>query len=176
MSVLLGPPEPVVAHAAKEHWFDSGDDTRLMGYGKGALGVMLALEDVAEKLQRQSKDFQMLGVYQGGKPVGLFMVESKGKRQKTAELHCYIEPGSRGKWAFHLAGLEILGKLFKSGIYRVECRPLKINKRLIRLLRKRYGFKQEGICRSSWWMDGNDFDTVALSLLRRDWKELKKEN
>ena len=174
MNVLLGPPEPVLAKAAKEHWFAGGEDTRLMGYGKGDLGRLKALEDMADKVGSQSSEFKTVGVYQDGEPVGIFMIQMKGT--KTAELHCYIAPGARGKWAFHVAGIEILEKLFANGVYRVECKPLRINKRLISLLRRKYGFKQEGIRRSSWWMDGNDFDTVTLSLLKREWKKMKREN
>ena len=86
-----------------------------------------------------------------------------------------MSPSARGKWAFHIAGTEIIDKLFHEGVYRIEVEPLRINKRVVKLLRH-YGFTQEGIKKSAFWMDGNDYDIVMMRLLKREWNRKKKEN
>ena len=170
-SALLGPPEPVAAKAAEEHWFNHEDDTRMLGFGKGRAGYLQAIESLGDGIRGKFPGTRVLGVYHGGDPAGFLWITSKHASSKTAELHAYIKPESRGKWAFHGAFTEVLGKLFGNGIYRVTLEPLKINRKFITLLRTKYGFKQEGIHRSSLWMDGNPYDTVTLRLLKREWNK-----
>ena len=156
-------------------WFADSDDTRLTGYGKGEVGRLLATKHLRQALESQSGNSRVIGVYQDGIPAGMFWVEYLGEKKKTVTIHCFICPTARGKWAFHVAGSELVNKLFSEGVYRIEVEPLKINKKIIKLLRH-YGFTQEGIKRSSFWMDGNDYDTVMMRLLKREWKKRKKEN
>jgi len=171
--VQLGPPEAVAAAAVDGEWFSDSEDMRLSGYGKGMVGRVRATQGLRDALRAQSSNFKVLGVYQDGSPVGLFWLEYKGDIRKAVEMHCFIGPTARGKWAFHVAGTGILDMLFSQGVYRVEAEPLRINKRMIQLLRH-YGFKQEGVKRSSYWMDGNDYDTVLMRLLKREWKKWKE--
>lgn len=174
--VQLGPPEPIAAKAAEDHWFSHEDDTRLLGFGKGRAGYLLALENLDNGVNGKLLGARMLGVYSGGEPAGFLYIEHKDPASKTAQIRPYIAPEFRGKSVFHDAFTESLDKLFSNGIYRVVMEPLKINRRLITLLRTKYGFKQEGIHRSTLWMDGNPYDTVTLRLLRREWKQLQQEN
>ena len=174
-SVELGPPENAARAAVDKGWFTDGEETRLTGYGRGAAGRLLATEHLMEMLERQNGTSRVIGVYQDGIPVGLFWLEYQGEKRKSVGLHCFICKEARGKWAFHAAGVDLIDRLFKEGVYRIEVEPLKINKRIVKLLRH-YGFKQEGIKRSSFWMDGNDYDTVMMRLLKREWKKRKKEN
>ena len=173
--VQLGPCEAAIRTAVDKDWFSREDDRRLTGYGKGEMGQLKATQHLLEALSVQDSEHKVVGIYQDGLPVGLFWLEYLGDQRKAVTMHCFICPESRGKWAFHLAGTELLEKLFAEGVYRVEVEPLRINKRLVKLLRH-YGFKQEGIKRSSYWMDGNDYDTVMMRLLKREWKKKKKEN
>jgi len=168
--VQLGPPEAVARAAVDGEWFANSDDTRMTGYGKGMVGRVKATEGLRDALARQGSHFKVLGVYQDGLPVGLFWVEYKGDVRKAVKLHCFIGPKARGKGAFYVAGAGLLDLFFSQGIYRIEAEPLRINKRMIQLLRH-YGFKQEGIKRSAYWMDGNDYDTVMMRLLKREWKK-----
>ena len=140
-TVQLGPPEPVAAKAAEEHWFAHEDDTRLLGFGKGRAGYLMAIESLVDGINGKHPGTRVLGVYHGGDPAG-FMWITNGSDDKTAELHAYIKPESRGKWTFHGALNEVLDKLFSNGIYRIEMGPLRINRKFIALLRTKYGFKQ----------------------------------
>lgn len=173
--VQLGAPEAAARAAVDKGWFKSGnDDMRLMGFGRGQLGQYMATESLHRALKSNDPNFRALGVYLDGLPVGMFWLEYKGDRKRAVEMHCFVAPEARGKWAFHYAGVELLNELFDNGIYRVEVEPLRINKRLIKLLRH-YGFKQEGIRRSAFWMDGNDYDTVMLRMLKREWAKIQKK-
>ena len=174
-NVELGPPEHAARAAVDNGWFSHSEDTRLTGYGKGMAGQLLATEHLMGALDQQGDNSRVVGVYQNGLPVGMFWLEYLGEKRKSVTLHCFICQEARGKWAFHVAGVELIDRLFKEGVYRIEVEPLKINKRIVKLLRH-YGFKQEGIKRSAFWMDGNDYDTVMMRLLRREWKKRKKEN
>jgi hypothetical protein len=172
--VELGPIAPVVTAAVDEGWFSYGEDTRLLGYGRGLPGRYLATEHLISASKSPVQSQHLVGVYADGTPSGMFWVEPRSETKKTVELHCYMAPGVRGKWVFHQAGVEIIDHLFGNGIYRVEAEPLRINKRAIALLRH-YGFKQEAIKVSAMWMDGNVYDTVLMRLLKREWKN-RKEN
>jgi RimJ/RimL family protein N-acetyltransferase len=173
-SITLGAPEFAARAAVDKGWFKDGKDLRLMGYGKGLGGRVEATKHLKDAIERQDANSRVIGVYQDGLPVGFCWMEYLGDRHKTVKMHAFIAPEARGKWAFHIALVELLDKLFSEGVYRVEVEPLRINKRMIRLLRH-YGFKQEGIKRSAYWMDGNDYDMVMMRLLKREWMKRKKE-
>lgn len=171
--VQLGPPEPAVLAALDEGWNTDETCNRMQGYGKGASGQWGATHDLGECLGSDDPNLKMVGIYRDDKPVGLFWVVYEGDKKRTVQLHINISPKARGQWVFEHAGRELMAKLFDNGVYRVEVEPLRINKRMVKLLRH-YGFKQEGIKRSAFWMDNNDYDTVLLRMLRREWK--RKEN
>ena len=171
--VQLGPAEPACVAALDEGWYKDNTCNRMLGYGKGTHGQTEAAANLGNALESKAPNLKVLGVSQDGKPVGLFWVVYGGDKKRTAQIHVNIAPGARGQWVFHHAGTELLNRLFSNGVYRVEAEPLRINKRMVKLLRH-YGFKQEGIKRSAFWMDNNDYDTVLLRMLRREWK--RKEN
>ena len=171
--VQLGPAAPACVAALDEGWYKDDTCNRLLGYGKGTHGQTEAAAELGNALESNDPNLKMLGVYQDGKPVGLFWVTYEGDKKRTAQIHVTLAPDARGQWVFHHAGTELLNRLFANGVYRVEAEPLRINKRMVKLLRH-YGFKQEGIKRSAFWMDNNDYDTVLLRMLRREWK--RKEN
>lgn len=168
--ITFGDPSVAAKHAVKNGWFKSSDDTRLMGYGKSA-GYARVIHDIKSLIKTPEKypDTRLVGVYRDGSPCGFIWVEYLGEQTKTVVLHCYVPKEYRGKWVFHVGIKKLLKTLFKTGIYRVECHPLRINKRLISALRK-YGFKQEGVKRSSLWMDGEVHDQVLMRVLRKDWR------
>jgi len=172
-SVQLGPPEPAARAAIKDGWYSDDQCNRLLGYGKGTHGKTEAADNMATCLSSDDPNLKMLGVYRDGAPVGLFWVVYEGDKKRTAQIHVNIAPGARGSYVFQRAGTALMNLLFSNGVYRVEAEPLRINKRMVKLLRH-YGFKQEGIKRSAFWMDNNDYDTVLLRMLRREWK--RKEN
>ena len=171
--VLLGPPELAARAAVDEGWFDDENHNRLMGHGKGELGHMKAAEHLADALQSNDPSVRLMGIYCGTDPVGLFWVEYKGAAKRTAEIHATLSSKPGVRRAFHCAGIDIINRLFSNGVYRIEAEPLRINRAMVKLLRH-YGFKQEGIKRSAFWMDNNDYDTVLLRMLRREWT--RKEN
>lgn len=170
---MLGAPELAARAAVDDGWLDDPSSNRLMGYGKGEIGCTKAIEDLADTLSGAKEGSKLLGIYRGAEPVGLFWVQYRGDRTRTASIHFTASHRPNIRRAFHDAGKELMDLLFSNGVYRVEAEPLRINKRIIKLLRH-YGFKQEGIKRSAFWMDNNDYDTVLLRMLRREWT--RKEN
>jgi hypothetical protein len=143
---------------------------RLMGFGKGEGGCVKATEGLSDALKmNDGENFRLIGVYRGSEPMGLFWVYYLGDETRTAKIHVTASNKPGMKQAFHKAGLNVINQLFENGVYRVEAEPLRINKRMVGLLRH-YGFKQEGIKRSAFWMNNNDYDTVLLRMLRREWK------
>lgn len=56
------------------------------------------------------------------------------------------------------------------GMSRIETSVLSNNRRALALDRK-CGFVQEGVLRESFQMDGKFYDTVLLSILKREWHE-----
>lgn len=172
MPIVLGDPRIAAKAAVNEDWFADPEDLRLMGFGKIA-GKATALHNLRTLMDSNDPNVRIMGVYYNGKPVGFVWVVYLGDVTKTVAIHAFAEKGTRGSWAFHLGIKKLLDNLFKNGIYRVEAHPLRINKKMISIL-KNYGFTQEGIKRSSHWMDGEVHDTVILRMLRREWKEKKK--
>ena len=171
--IWIGPPEIAARGPIDEGWFEDEHLNRLMGHGKGEVGCTKAVEHLADALKLDSPYHKLLGIYCGTEPVGLFWVEYKGDSKKTAEIHLTASHKPAMRRAFVKAGTELLNRLFSNGVYRVEVEPLRINRQMIKLLRHG-GFKQEGIKRSAFWMDNNDYDTVLLRMLRREWT--RKEN
>ena len=91
-SVTIGPPDLAMRAAVDNDWFSDGEETRLLGYGKGRTGSMLAFKDLAESLKSSDENSRVVGVYQDGIPVGLFWVQYMGDRKRSASLHCFIAP------------------------------------------------------------------------------------
>jgi hypothetical protein len=171
--ITLGPPELAAKAAVDEDWFDNETTNRLMGHGKGEIGSMKAVVHLAEAITGNNPALKLMGFYCGTEPVGLFWVEYKGDNRRTAEIHLTASDKPATRRAFYKAGIDLINLLFSNGVYRVEAEPLRINKGMIKFLRHG-GFKQEGIKRSAYWMDNNDYDTVLLRMLRREWT--RKEN
>jgi RimJ/RimL family protein N-acetyltransferase len=171
--VLLGPPELAARAAVDEGWFDDQRDNRLMGHGKGELGHMKAAEHLRDALANNDPSVRLLGIYSGTSPMGLFWIVYKGDNKRTAEIHATLPHKTGRDRVVHGAFVKVMDQLFSNGVYRVEVEPLRINRSMVKLLRH-YGFKQEGIKRSAFWMDNNDYDTVLLRMLRREWT--RKEN
>lgn len=172
-SIQLGPPEAAARAAIRDGWYADDMSNRMSGFGKGLKGQAEAADALADCLETQDPNLKVLGIYSDGEPVGMFWIVYEGDRKRTAQIHVEIAPKARNWWVFKRAGSALLDLLFSNGVYRVEAEPLRINRRVVKLLRQQ-GFKQEGIKRSAFWMDNNDYDTVLLRMLRREWK--RKEN
>ena len=166
--VLLGPPQVAARAAVEEGWYEDSSHNRIMGYGKGEVGCTRAIEHLAEGIESVDPNLKVLGVYDGIKPMGLMWLVYKGDPKRTAEIHATFSQKPGVNRCMLEAFEKLLSNLFSNGVYRVEAEPLRINKDMIQFLRH-YGFKQEGIKRSAYWMDNNDYDTVLLRMLRREW-------
>jgi len=175
--ILLGPPELAARAAVDEGWFLDEEDTRMFGFGRGGSGKMRATEFLRDTLLAQGgDDFEMVGIYLGTKPVGMLWVKTYPEVMRSVKIHPFIAKDQRGNGVFSEAMATAIDSAFSSGVYRIEMEPFRINKPIIGALRK-MGFKQEGIKRSAYWMDNNDYDTVMLRMLRREWTKLReKEN
>ena len=171
--VFLGPPELAAKACVDEGWYDDTDANRMMGYGKGNVGCTKAIVALADGLENTDPSLKILGIYRGTEPMGLMFVVYKGDDKRTAEIHVTFSQKVGVKRALHCAFVDTINKLFSNGVYRIEAEPHRINRPMVKTLRH-YGFKQEGIKRSAFWMDNNDYDTVLLRMLRREWT--RKEN
>jgi RimJ/RimL family protein N-acetyltransferase len=172
MRVQVGSPERAAQVCIEERWLE---DPKMLGFGAGMPGELVATEALMGALNMNGPLNQLLGIYDGAIPCGLVWVQYLGDAKKTATGHILISPKYRGRFIFEKSLSMLIDKLFKGGVYRIELEPLKINKRVIKLLRH-YGFKQEGIKKSSFWMDDNCYDQVTLRMLRKDWPDSPLSN
>ena len=174
-SIQLGPPEMAARAAVDQGWFHDEEDVRLMGFGRGYGGMQRATEALGDLLEPDPEsDVQMFGIYEDASPVGFMWVKSYPDVHRAVQVHTFVSKDRRGNGVFTGAFSKLMDLVFASGIYRIEAEPLRVNKAVINALRS-MGFKQEGIKRSSFWMDNNDYDTVLLRMLRREWKRIQKE-
>lgn len=165
--VRLGAVWPAVRKAAEEGWFDDEAVNYLLGFGKGYVGRDRARDFLEGLLQ----DPGAVGVFVRTTPVGIFRMVHLEPASKTARLWCFIAPEWRGKNVFPTAGHEVMERLYRQGVMRVEVEVLSMNKAVIQMLRK-FGFTQEGIRRCAHWVGQKSYHLVHLRMLRKKWKEI----
>ena len=82
--------------AILEEWFENHSENWILGFGKGDIGSVRAVESfkVNERRNEDSESFPLLGVYKEGLPVGYCTLESLGDDYRTVNLFIYLSPRS----------------------------------------------------------------------------------
>lgn len=173
--ISIGPITQALRNVAlDEGWFESHEENWIMGYGRGDIGSVRAIERFKLNQDRnvEEESFGMLGVYDHaqGRPVGYLTLEYLGEDYKTVDLFMYIAPEYRREGIGYTSLSLALKEIFKKKIHRVQVHLLSINKDAVSFFR-RAGFTQEGVKREAYWMGINSFNVVILRLLRPEWKK-----
>ena len=168
--LFLGDITPSLLEAAvDEKWFDDHDTNRLLGFGKG-VGGSVEFRKGFQDFIHGSDNVTPMGVYYRGKPLGICGIQVVSNKHRTGKLYIFLPRHNRLYNASRSAVFALCDTFFESGGYRLEVEILRINKAAVSFFRK-FGFTQETIKKSSFWMEKNVYDTVSLRLLRSDWRK-----
>lgn len=153
-------------------WLHDLDANWKMGFGRGTVGVDSFVTTFKESLENKQDNFSIFGIYKSRKPVGFVCITYIGR---TADILFYIAPEYRKVFGVaYTAMFWTANGIFKtSDVFRIQIELLSINKEAITFLRK-FGFKQEGIKKSAYWMGVNSFNVVVLALLKPEFSRLKE--
>ncbi len=163
--VLLGEPVPELATAALEGRWLEGE----FPHRSGRESVEAAKQWFLEAWQGND-NYRMIGVYEGGKPVGFLVLEDRG--EKTVGLELAIH-GSLGTATTAVASL--LDTLFSNGVYRVEAEPLSVARDVVTQA-IHFGFWKEGRKRAAKWLDGRPYDAVLLAMIKPRWQKIRRQD
>lgn len=172
--VVLAPVTKGLKNAVVQNkWFYDIESNWKLGFGKGLVGVDAFAKRFKSQLE-QKDNVYILGVYFKNTPAGFVSIM---REERTAKLFFYIAPEYRG--VFNLANTALYwcvkGLFTKTNIFRIQIDLLSINKEAKQFLRN-FGFKQEGIQKSSYWMGVNSFNTVILAMLKPEFHRMEVEN
>lgn len=172
--VVLAPVTPGLKNAVtKESWLHDSESNWKLGFGRGVVGVDVFVQTFREYVDNEDDNFGLLGIYYKRQPVGFaaFTVIDR-----AADLFFYIAPEYRNTFGVASTALYwcLEGIFNYNNITRVQIELLSINKEAISFLRK-FGFKQEGIKKSAYWMGVNSFNIVMLAMLKHEFNWLKEE-
>jgi len=172
--VVLAPVTPGLQNAVvEEAWLHDAEINWKLGFGRGVIGTDVFVETFKDFIENPQDDTGFLGIYYKRKPVGFVGFTPIGR---TADIFFYIAPEYRNKFGVASTALYwCLDGIFNyKDIFRVQFELLSINKEAISFLRK-FGFKQEGIKKSAYWMGVNAFNVVLLAMLKPEFNRLKEK-
>jgi ribosomal-protein-alanine N-acetyltransferase len=102
-------------------------------------------------------------------PIGTCGFHKWNRRNFRAEIGFDLGPACWGQgYMTEALGAAIRNGFERMGLNRVDALVYVNNERSLRLL-ERLGFKQEGVLRDYFYLDGQFHDHYLLSMLRREW-------
>lgn len=111
-----------------------------------------------------------LSLCDGGRVVGTVSLFNRSESNRRAEIGYALARSMWGRGLMHEALVQWLGWAFGPlGLHRLEADVDPANLASRRSL-ERLGFRQEGLLRERWIVDGVVSDSVLYGLLAREWK------
>lgn len=174
--VVLSPVNTELRNAvADDGWFKNEETNWVLGFGRGLIGTALFTEAFKGFIKKDGEKFSLQGIYRGDTPIGFCCITFLPGETRTAEILMFLAPEYRGKFGLAATAMtKVLHQVFSNkSVFRVQIDLLSINKKAISFLRK-FGFTQEGIRKSAFWMGVNGFNIVTLRILRPEWRRLEE--
>lgn len=115
-----------------------------------------------------------------------WMIEYEGRYFGVANLANIDFVNSKCSWAFYLGDTSVRGQgigskveyhvlqhvFTRMGLNKLDCEVFAFNEQVIKMHEK-FGFRREAYYRDYIRKNGNYYDVVGLSLLKRDWENIQ---